>query len=136
MSIALCHGTFDILHPGHLALFDAARRMAGLLVITITADEFVEKGAGRPVFADFERLQMLKPYGNIVELVKSRTALQAIEKFKPDFFVKGGDYQHSDKLGNLTAEIAAVKEHGGQFIMVPHTGHSTTQIIERIRGIS
>ena len=48
--VVLCHGVFDLLHPGHIRHLEAARRHGDLLVVTITPDRFVNKGPGRPVF--------------------------------------------------------------------------------------
>ena len=48
--VVLCHGVFDLLHPGHIRHLEAARHHGDLLVVTITPDRFVNKGPGRPVF--------------------------------------------------------------------------------------
>ena len=48
--IVLCHGCFDLMHPGHIKYFQAAKKMGDVLIVTITPDEFVDKGPGRPVF--------------------------------------------------------------------------------------
>ena len=49
-SIALCHGVFDLVHPGHVRHLNAASQQADILVVTVTADKFVNKGPGRPVY--------------------------------------------------------------------------------------
>ena len=46
--IVLCHGCFDLMHPGHIKYFQAAKRMGYILVVTLSPDRFVEKGPGRP----------------------------------------------------------------------------------------
>ena len=48
--VAHCHGVFDLLHPGHLKHFEAAKRLADVLVVTVTKDEHVNRGPGRPIF--------------------------------------------------------------------------------------
>ena len=48
--IALCHGTFALLHIGHVRYFKEARKYGDILIVTLTADEFVLKGADRPIF--------------------------------------------------------------------------------------
>ena len=48
--IVLCHGVFDLMHPGHILYFQAAKRHGDVLVVTLTPDHFVNKGPGRPVF--------------------------------------------------------------------------------------
>ena len=48
--IVHCHGCFDLMHPGHIKHFQAAKKMGDILVVTITPDKYVDKGPGRPVF--------------------------------------------------------------------------------------
>ena len=48
--IILCHGVFDLLHIGHIKHFEEAKKMGDILVVTITPDQFVNKGPGRPAF--------------------------------------------------------------------------------------
>ena len=47
-----CHGCFDLMHPGHIKYFQAAKKMGDLLVVTVTPDKSVDKGSDRPVFSD------------------------------------------------------------------------------------
>jgi cytidyltransferase-like protein len=49
-TIVLCHGCFDLMHPGHIKHFQAAKEMGDVLIVTVTADIYVDKGPGRPVF--------------------------------------------------------------------------------------
>ena len=51
-TIALCHGVFDLVHPGHIIHLEQAKAMADVLVVSITAAKFVRKGPGRPYFND------------------------------------------------------------------------------------
>ncbi|HEY4798613.1 MAG TPA: adenylyltransferase/cytidyltransferase family protein, partial [Bacteroidia bacterium] len=43
-TIAHCHGCFDLMHPGHIKHFEAAKELADVLVVTLTPDRFVNKG--------------------------------------------------------------------------------------------
>jgi cytidyltransferase-like protein len=49
-TIVQCHGVFDLLHPGHVRHLKSAKKLGDVLVVSITADEFVNKGPGRPAF--------------------------------------------------------------------------------------
>ena len=49
-TIGLSHGVFDLVHPGHIQHFLAAKKQVDILVVSITADKFVNKGPGRPIF--------------------------------------------------------------------------------------
>ena len=50
--IVHCHGCFDLMHPGHIKHFQAAKKMGDILVVTITPDMYVDKGRDRPVFKE------------------------------------------------------------------------------------
>ncbi len=58
-TIALCHGVFDLLHPGHISHFEQASELADILIISLTSDRFVNKGPGRPLFTDKVRAHSL-----------------------------------------------------------------------------
>ena len=59
--IALCHGAFDLMHPGHVRHLQAAKEMADVLVVTLTEDRFIRKGPGRPVFNERLRAETVSP---------------------------------------------------------------------------
>jgi cytidyltransferase-like protein len=46
--VVLCHGIFDLLHPGYVVFLEEARACGDVLVVSVTADKFVNKGPGRP----------------------------------------------------------------------------------------
>ena len=58
--IALCHGVFDLVHPGHMIHLQQAKEMADILVVSVTASEYVRKGINRPYFNDRMRMQFLE----------------------------------------------------------------------------
>ena len=55
--IVLCHGTFDLLHIGHIKHFKEARKLGDKLIVTITPDKYVNKGPKRPFFKEKHRLE-------------------------------------------------------------------------------
>src|SRR6516225_5599857 len=57
--VVQAHGTFDLLHLGHVRHLEAARRLGDILMVTVTADRHVNKGPGRPVFSEGLRAEML-----------------------------------------------------------------------------
>ena len=57
--ISLCHGVFDLLHPGHIYHFDQAKAKSDILVVSITSDNKVLKGPGKPYFNEKHRLYAL-----------------------------------------------------------------------------
>src|SRR5689334_2564325 len=61
--VVLCHGVFDLLHPGHILYFQAAKKFGDILVVTITPDQHVNKGPGRPGFKQGLRLESVAALG-------------------------------------------------------------------------
>src|ERR1051325_10575286 len=57
--VVQCHGVFDLLHPGHVRHLEAARKLGDRLVVTITADRYVNKGPGRPAFPEQVRAEQI-----------------------------------------------------------------------------
>lgn len=132
-TIALCHGVFDLVHPGHLIHLEQAKQMADILVVSITAAKYVRKGPGRPYFNDDQRLNFLAALECVdyVMLSYGYTVDDIIEAVEPDFYVKGSEYAQEDKdiTGMITAERLLVEKHGG---CIRYTGgevFSSTKLI-------
>jgi len=129
----LCHGVFDLVHPGHITHLEQAKNMADILVVSITASKYVRKGPGRPYFNDNQRLSFLSAIECIdyVILSEGYTVDDIIENVEPDFYVKGQEYakEENDLTGMITSERLLVEKHGGK---VRYTGgevFSSTRLI-------
>ena len=98
--IVLCHGVFDILHYGHIAHFNMAKKFGEILVVSITEDAFVNKGPDRPIFPSLIRAKTILSL-EIVDFViisKSPNAISVLKKIKPNFYVKDKEYQSKDSI--------------------------------------
>src|ERR1700731_2318673 len=128
-------GTFDLLHIGHVRHLEAARELGDLLVVTLTADRFVNKGPGRPVFGEELRAEMLAnlQYVDWVAINSDPDAVGAINRLRPDIYVKGKDYQNpeGDVTGKIVAERQAVESHGGHIHFTDEVVFSSTELINR-----
>jgi len=133
MKTVLCHGVFDLLHPGHLDHLHQAADMGDYLVVSITADEFIHKGPGRPVFHQEDRKRMLEALRMVdkVMIVEASSAIPAIESIRPALYVKGEDYLSEDKAGNLQQEREAIEQCGGRLVYTTGKPMSSTEIINR-----
>jgi D-beta-D-heptose 7-phosphate kinase/D-beta-D-heptose 1-phosphate adenosyltransferase len=104
MTAVLVNGTFDILHPGHIALLNTARSYGEWLIVAIDTDRRVKelKGDSRPINNQNIRrimLQNLKAV-DIVEFFDSKEELiDLIKRYKPDIMVKGSDYKGKSVVG-------------------------------------
>lgn len=133
--IVLCHGVFDLLHPGHIAHFQEARSWGDVLVVTLTADEFVNKGPGRPAFPLYLRAQAVAALQDVqyVGLSRSPSAVQAISKVRPNLYVKGQEYADAsqDVTGQIDGENEAVRKFGGETRFTGGQVFSSSGLINR-----
>ena len=131
--VVLCHGVFDLMHPGHVLHFKAARQKGDLLVVTITPDRFARKAPGRPVFSQRLRMETIAAleYVDFVALNEWPTAVETIHHLRPHVYAKGSDYANaaSDITGNIAKEAAAVREIGGEIIFTTEESFSSSSLI-------
>jgi rfaE bifunctional protein nucleotidyltransferase chain/domain len=134
-AVVQAHGTFDLLHLGHVRHFEAARRLGDALVVTVTGDLFVDKGAGRPVFPEALRAEMIAAleFVDWVAINPSPDAVSAIEAIRPVVYVKGDDYR--DEAGDVTGRIAherrAVEKHGGRIEFTREMTFSSSALLNQ-----
>ena len=113
-----CHGVFDLLHIGHIHYFEEAKSMGDCLIVTLTQDNYVNKGPYRPKFTELQRAQAIAALSCVdyVAINKWPTAIETIHLIKPTIYVKGPDYKQAenDHTGNILKEKKAIEENGGQ----------------------
>jgi len=131
--IVHCHGTFDLLHPGHIIHFEEAKALGDVLVVTITAEKYVNKGPGRPYFNDELRVKYLASleYVDYVVVVPFSAAVEAIECVKADIYCKGKEYENPqvDVTGNIHDDVRTVERLGGQVRYVGSVVFSSTKLL-------
>ena len=71
--IGLCHGVFDVVHYGHILHFQLAKSKVENLIVSVTDDQFVNKGSGRPIFSINQRVSYLKSIKSIDEVIHSKS---------------------------------------------------------------
>jgi rfaE bifunctional protein nucleotidyltransferase chain/domain len=131
--VVLCHGTFDLVHPGHLEHFRQARIKGDVLVVSVTSDRYVNKGPGRPLFPEALRAQMLAALADIdhVVIIDEPSAVPAIEAVRPNVYCKGPDYANADDGGNLPAEQQALDSVGGELVITEGETFSSSATINK-----
>jgi len=89
------------------------------LVVTLTKGEFVDKGPGRPIFTDEERIEMIDALKFVAytALVPDRTAVPAIKALKPKIYVKGSETRRDGNM-DLVREMTAVSVFGGETVFI------------------
>lgn len=134
-TVVQAHGAFDLLHLGHVRHLEAARKLGDMLIVTVTADRFVNKGPGRPVFNAELRAEMLATleYVDWVAINDAADAVSAIERIRPSIYIKGQDYQNpeGDITGKISLEREAVEASGGRIHFTDEVTFSSTELINR-----
>jgi rfaE bifunctional protein nucleotidyltransferase chain/domain len=135
LKVALCHGVFDVVHLGHIRHIQAARNEGDVVIVTITADRFVNKGPGRPVFPENMRAEMLASLSTVdlVGINQAPGAESLLEVIRPDIYVKGSDYENPDDdvTGKIKTERDAVERHGGRISFTKEVTFSSSALVNR-----
>lgn len=131
-TVVFTNGCFDILHPGHVRLLDAAKALGSILILGLNSDASVRalKGAGRPINTYRHRAEVLAGLAAVDYVVEfdAPTPLELIKAVEPDVLVKGGDYDVHDIVG-----YDEVTAGGGRVVALDfHDGYSTTRVIQKI----
>lgn len=130
--VVMTNGCFDILHAGHVAYLEQAKRLGDRLVVAVNDDASIGrlKGPTRPINPLHRRMQVLAGLGAVDWVVpfSDDTPQALIEAVLPDILVKGGDYRPEDIVGGK-----AVIANGGEVkVLGFEDGVSTTAMISSI----
>ena len=130
--IIFTNGCFDILHPGHIHILSKAKSLGDILVVGLNSDLSVKKlkGDKRPLVSEDDRSRVLLSlrFVDYVIIFNELTPLKVIKKIKPDFLVKGGDYNENDIVGS-----DFVKAYGGQVEIIKFLdGYSSSNYIDNL----
>lgn len=98
MRVVLANGCFDVLHVGHVRHLQEARDMGEWLIVSLTLDEHVNKGPGRPINTWADRALVLRGLRCVSAVIPTANAVNAIRTVKPAIFVKGIDYAGGDRF--------------------------------------
>jgi len=117
----MCHGVFDVVHPGHLRHMLFAKSKAEILIVSLTRDAHIEKGRFRPHVPQELRALNLAAFEMVDHVIidENRTPLANIEVIKPDFFAKGYEYVADGLPPKTHEEMNLVQSYGGEMIFTP-----------------
>ena len=121
-TVVMCHGTFDLVHPGHIRHLHYAKEKADILIVSVTGDNFVTKKTLGTYVPEDLRVRNIAA----LELVdytfidKNFKPLEAIKKIKPNFFLKGYEYNLDKSKNEKTIEEKKILDSvGGKIIFSP-----------------
>ena len=135
--VVFTNGVFDLVHPGHVELLEAARREGAVLMVGLNSDASVRrlgKGTDRPLVPEAARARVLAGLAAVdcVVLFDEDTPLDLIKNVAPDVLVKGADYSRDAIVG-----ADWIESRGGRVVRVPLVqGFSTSSLVERLRATS
>ncbi len=133
-TVVLCHGCFDIVHPGHLRYLQEAGHHGDILVVSITGDAAMDKGPERPYVPQELRAENLAAleFVDWVYVDPHETAADVIESIRPDVYVKGQEYAQSLDPRFLQ-ERELVEQLGGQVVFTSgEVIFSSTDLVRRL----
>lgn len=130
-SVVFTNGCYDLLHPGHIRLLEAARSLGDVLVLALNTDASVArmKGPARPLIPESDRAALAAELEAVdaVTLFDEDTPRELIAELLPDLLVKGADWSH------FIAGREEVEAAGGQVLALPlQPGYSSTNILEEL----
>ena len=120
-SVIMCHGTFDLVHPGHVRHLMFAKTKADILIASVTGDVHIDKANYRPFVPEQLRAMNLAAL-EVVDYVITDTEATPIENLKflqPDFFAKGYEYFDGGIDPRTSEEISVLKSYGGEMVFTP-----------------
>nr|WP_168194288.1 D-glycero-beta-D-manno-heptose 1-phosphate adenylyltransferase [Thermodesulfobacterium sp. TA1] len=127
------NGCFDILHAGHVDYLEKARSLGDFLVVGLNSDLSIKKikGPERPINPQTFRAKVLSGLECVDYIVvfDEETPERLIKELKPDFLVKGADWEENKIVG---ADF--VKSYGGKVVRIKFSYQvSTTNLINQIK---
>lgn len=131
-TVVFTNGCYDLLHPGHIRLLEAARSLGDILILALNTDSEVRrsKGRGRPIVNQSARAALACSLAAVDAAVffDQETPRDLIAALLPDILVKGADWSH------FIAGREEVEAAGGRVLTIPiEPGYSTTNLVEKIQ---
>ncbi len=131
--VIMCHGVFDVVHPGHVRHLAYAKTKADVLIASITADKHIKKGAYRPHVPERLRALNLAAFEMVDYVIIDENAkpLENLRVLQPDFFAKGFEYTSTGLPAATQEEADIVDSYGGGMIFTPgDIVYSSSRLIE------
>jgi len=134
-------GTFDLLHPGHVALLERCVELGGdraHVSVGVNTDDFIKRYKGSyPVMSLVERLEMLRAIRWVDDVLINKgneDCKVLIDEVKPDLLVVGSDWVGKDYLAQTGLTREYLERRDIALVFLPYTaGISTTALKARLK---
>jgi len=140
--IGLAAGCFDLLHPGHIAYLEEAKKMCDVLIVAVVKDDYISKTRNnfrRPLFSEQLRAFMISKLKSVDFVILdegatdiSNLSFDVVNFIKPDAYIKGKDHAN-DKDSVMNHYKRIIKSFGGEIIFTKTEKLSSTDIIQYIK---
>jgi len=133
LTTVMCHGVFDLVHPGHIRHLVYAKEKADLLIASLTADVHITKASYRPFVPQELRALNLAALEMVdyVIIDPNPTPIENISRLKPDYFAKGYEYANGGVNPKTQQEIETLQSYGGEILFTPgDIVYSSSHLIE------
>ena len=119
--VIMCHGTFDLVHPGHIRHLMYAKDHADVLVASLTSDSHINKANFRPFVPQDLRAMNLAALECVdyVIIDDNETPIENLKVIQPDFFAKGYEYSEEGIHPKTREEMAVIESYGGELLFTP-----------------
>jgi rfaE bifunctional protein kinase chain/domain/rfaE bifunctional protein nucleotidyltransferase chain/domain len=119
--VIMCHGTFDLVHPGHIRHLMYAKDHADVLVASLTSDSHINKANFRPFVPQDLRAMNLAALECVdyVVIDDNATPIENLKFIQPDFFAKGYEYSEEGIHPKTREEMVAIESYGGELLFTP-----------------
>jgi rfaE bifunctional protein kinase chain/domain/rfaE bifunctional protein nucleotidyltransferase chain/domain len=131
--VIMCHGVFDIVHPGHVRHLIYAKSKGDILVVSVTSDEHITKANVRPYVPEELRAINLAAFEMVDYVVIDRdpTPINTLRQIQPDYYAKGYEYMAAGIHPKTQEELDVLESYGGEIIFTPgDVVYSSSHLIE------
>lgn len=131
--VIMCHGTFDIVHPGHIRHLIYAKSHADILVASLTCDAHIQKANFRPYVPEDLRAMNLAAFEFVDYVIIDRDPVphRNLGRLEPDYFAKGYEYMDGGVHPKTAEEVKIVEGYGGEILFTPgDVVYSSSALIE------
>ena len=132
--VIMCHGVFDIVHPGHVRHLIYAKSKGDVLVVSVTADEHIAKGNVRPYVPETLRAINLAAFEMVDYVIIDRdpTPLANLRQIQPDYYAKGYEYVAGSLHPKTQEELRVLESYGGEVLFTPgDIVYSSSRLIDQ-----
>ena len=130
-TVYMCFST-DIIHSGHIAIINKAKRY-GKLIIGLLTDEAIVSYKRYPLVPYSERKSMFENIVGVYRVVEQDklSYKENLEKYKPDYVVHGDDWKSGFQQPIREEVISVLNTYGGKLIEFPYSVNETYDELEK-----